>query len=151
MKKLLLLLLSGSLIAQSEAVFRSVAIPGWGQFYNSQSIKGLAIISAEVITITGYLYFSRYQTKTYNEYSLSTDPFEAHELFDKVQTNANLKKISISLVSAVWIYSVVDAYLNYDYSKHNLLSSNNFDVRFENDSVKLFYTFNINNFKCCQE
>lgn len=110
-------------------------------------MKGYVIIGAEVISIAGYMYFGSRQSKNYNEYSLSTDPFETQDLFNKVQTSASLKKISFSLASAVWIYNVVDAYLNYDGSQHNNLSSNNFDVKIEDSGVKLSYSFNLDHFK----
>ena len=129
--------------AQSEAVFRSLAIPGWGQFYNSQPMKGYVVIAVELITIAGYEYFADQQKKSYNKYSLSTNPFETHDLFDKVQTNKDYKKLSLSLMGAVWIYNVIDAYLNYDESKHSRLSSNKFDIEFENDGIKFSYSFSI--------
>jgi len=129
--------------AQSEAVFRSIAIPGWGQFYNSQPVKGYVVISVELIAVMGYGYFANQQEKSYNKYLLSTNPFETYDLFDKAQTNNNYKKLSLSLMGAVWIYNVIDAYLNYDESKHSKLSSNKFDIEFENGGLKFAYIFSI--------
>lgn len=98
---------------RSEAVFRSVAVPGWGQFYNEQPVKGWLFLGAEAACISSWIYFDRKANSYYEDYQLTTDPNLASEVYDDVEQNRLFRDISIGAAGVVFLGSVLDAYLSF--------------------------------------
>lgn len=139
-------LLSTQANAQSESVFRSVAIPGWGQFYNQQPVKGSIFIGVEAAIIASWFYFDDLKISKYNEYMLSTDPLKTESLFKDVEKCKYLKRISLISALGVWLLNVADAWYFYDENQHLVYEKNIIDFRVEKNSVfiTLKLDFNLN-------
>jgi len=64
--------------SRSGAVFRSVLLPGWGQFYNREPIKGAVFVGAEVATAGLALTFQLLANKADSDYkAMRTGDFAA--------------------------------------------------------------------------
>ncbi|BBE31127.1 hypothetical protein OSSY52_12680 [Tepiditoga spiralis] len=92
----------------STALFRSALIPGWGQMYNDQPIKGGIFGISMIGSISLDLYFFN----EYQKYLNSTN----EEMYDKDLKKANDYNkyflISFGTTIAIWIINMADAYIN---------------------------------------
>lgn len=150
MKKIILLLTilsfypATNIFAQSEAIFRSVVFPGWGQFYNNQPNKGLILIAGEILTLSGYYYFNNQADNKYNDYLVCTDPVKTASLFDEVEQYKNSKHLALYAVGGLWLLNVLDAWIFYDESKHSDFSQNELDILFEPTQVSICFKLDLN-------
>jgi len=113
-----LMLFSNQARSQSEAVFRSTVVPGWGQFYNEQPLKGWIVLGVEAASIASWLYFDNLENSKYNEYLRSTDPTLSESLYEDVKRNRDLKQFGILAAGGVWFLNMADAWFFHDDKKH---------------------------------
>ena len=73
------------------AMLRSLALPGWGQFYNRRVIKGSLIATAEVGTAVAF--------------------FVDRTRDDGIRSTSNRNKLLVAMFGTLF-YSVVDAYVD---------------------------------------
>jgi tetratricopeptide (TPR) repeat protein len=109
-----------------DSVWRAAVLPGWGQFYNNQIMKGI-IISGGMIVAGGLTAYSVVdQHAKYDKY-LKTN--ENHDIAYKEAESAWNTALIWTIVTAV-IYAggVADAALNYDCVEARLL-----EARINND------------------
>jgi len=94
---------------RSEAMFRSF-IPGWGQFYNEQPVKGFLFSGVELglISASVALYFSA--NSAYDKYRENKP--ETVEYFDKAESRYQIADILLYTAIGIWALNIVDAYLN---------------------------------------
>lgn len=97
--------------SKPEAVFRSLVVPGWGQFYNEQPMKGKFILASEVVLVSGMLFFNSQYSKAHNDYTMATDPNATEDLFDKAEGKRKTRDALGYLAAGIWVYNLVDAYL----------------------------------------
>ena len=93
------------------AGWRSLIIPGWGQFYKKQYAKGAAFLGVELAAVASAAYFqSRYN---YNiKQSLETPILDLQiEYTNRAQKQALYRNISIGACAAIWVLNVLDASL----------------------------------------
>lgn len=141
---LLLTALPGAAKAQSEAIFRSVVFPGWGQFYNRQPIKGLIFIGGEAALLGSALYFSHQARDKYDAYALATDPAQTAGLYDDARKDRNLEHWSLALMGGVWIFNVVDAWLRYDPARHPEAGRDQIGLRLDEDRLSVSLRLHLN-------
>ncbi|KLO23494.1 MULTISPECIES: DUF5683 domain-containing protein [unclassified Marinitoga] len=93
----------------STALFRSALVPGWGQFYNDQPIKGSFFFISTLGGIgTSYYYFSEYQ-----KYINTTS--EGEEMVkDQEKATNNFRNFTwvVGITFSIWIINIIDAYMN---------------------------------------
>lgn len=95
----------------STAGWRSLIIPGWGQFYKKQYAKGAAFLGVELATAASAAYFqSRYN---YNiKQSLETPILDLQiEYTNRAQKQTLYRNISLGACAAIWVLNVLDASL----------------------------------------
>lgn len=85
------------------AVFRSLALPGWGQFYNGKHIKGSVIAAAELASAVAYV-VRRNQIKdlgvhTRNVYFFTTVGVVLYSMAD-AYVDAHLSRVNWAEVEA---------------------------------------------------
>lgn len=130
--------------SKSDAVFRSVLIPGWGQFYNRQQAKGTAIMIASGALLAGGITFYVLGSQTESDYKgISQEnlgPCEgraSEQLGACVEAQRVLAEshygISRALfigLGAVYAYNLLDAWLS-GYSPSSAESTRYSDLRFD--------------------
>lgn len=118
----------GSLVALSsdavvlrsrrDAVFRSMLVPGWGQSYNRQPVKGLVVGGLTLATLGGALAFhlsgrtaeEDYRSKT-TAAALGASPgAEAVALRERAESRYAWRNGLLWAAAGVWVVNVVDAY-----------------------------------------
>lgn len=95
----------------STAGWRSLIIPGWGQFYKKQYVKGAAFLGVELVAAASAAYFqSRYN---YNiKHSLETPILDLQiEYTNRAQKQTLYRNISLGACAAIWVLNVLDASL----------------------------------------
>ncbi|MCX6136755.1 MAG: DUF5683 domain-containing protein [Ignavibacteriales bacterium] len=97
--------------SKSEAVFRSFVVPGWGQMYNKQQLKGYIFLCGQTMLIGSYFYFNQKYSDTYNNYSLEKDPTKTAKLFDDAESAKNRRNLIGYAIAGTWILGMVDAYV----------------------------------------
>lgn len=110
----LITLASDALVLRSKsgAVFRSLLIPGWGQFYNRQEAKGITFIS-----VVGALGAAAITTQVLSsvaagQYAAAQPGANFDEIIGRANGFATARTVCLILMGSVWAYNVLDAYLN---------------------------------------
>lgn len=93
------------------AGWRSLLIPGWGQFYKKQYAKGAAVLGVEVVGIATSMYFQN--RRNYNiKRSLETPILDLQiEFTNRAHQQQLYRNISIGACAAVWALNILDAAL----------------------------------------
>lgn len=109
--------------SKSGAVFRSVLIPGWGQFYNREPVKGGIIVGAEAALIGAAVAMHFLGAADEDKYTDSSfalkypglTPVElgqkAQQLRESAEDFYELRNIFIYSAVGVWLYNILDAYI----------------------------------------
>lgn len=121
----------GSLIAKTkkqkekrevvDSLWRAAVLPGWGQFFNNQSMKGI-IISAGAIISGGMTAYSIVDQN--NKYDKYISANENHDIAYKEAEAAWTTVLIWTIVTAV-IYAggIVDAAMNYDCEESKMIEA----------------------------
>jgi TolB-like protein len=103
--------------SRSGAVFRSILVPGFGQFYNRQPVKAWMFIGAEVGLLGSALAFHLSGSAAYDDYrsvSRASGPnpsAEATRLYDDAASRWRTRNWLLAGAAAVWALNVADAWL----------------------------------------
>ena len=93
----------------SDAGFRSLIVPGWGQFYKKQNLKGFLFISAGIASVGNAIYASNKHSYHINR-SMETSNLDLKkEYVKKANDFTTIKNISIAVAAVTWIWSAIDA------------------------------------------
>lgn len=94
------------------AAFRSMIFPGWGQFYNDRPKKGGIILGAELLfagsAISNYILYK--QSKA--AYDRATQRDLASDKYIEMEQYAQINWVSLGAMSSIWLYAVIDAYID---------------------------------------
>jgi len=90
------------------AAVRSLLVPGWGQMFNGQPYKGVALFLATGGALAAGLAVEDKADGTYRDYSAKGVPGDA--LYDDYKREKNQSTFLLATAAGLWIYAVVDAY-----------------------------------------
>jgi len=113
-----------------EAGYRSLLVPGWGQFHKKNRKKGYLFISAAVTSTGSFLYTQNEYNYNINRLQEATSLEIQQEYSSRADEFKSYKNISLGAMAAVWIWSVVDAVSNDGAPKY---ANNNIDIRLVSD------------------
>lgn len=93
------------------SAFRSMIIPGWGQFYNDQPKKGSFLLITELLAVgaTAASYTLYKQAK--GQYDRSTDRQLSVQYFNEMDKNAQMNHIGGAVAGVIWFYAFVDSWV----------------------------------------
>lgn len=91
------------------AVWRSALIPGWGQIYKHEKIKGYFILGSEVSLIATALVSQYLYSSNYDYANKSTNPLIRQEYFTRGDNWASIRTITAVSAVAVYLFNVIDA------------------------------------------
>ncbi|HDQ25737.1 MAG TPA: tetratricopeptide repeat protein [bacterium] len=93
-------------------LWRSALLPGWGQVYNNQTVKGILFGSAFLTSLGLTIYNINDASLKYNRY-INTN--ENHDIaFKEAEDSNNTAIMWAVILGAVYAGNLVDAALNYD-------------------------------------
>lgn len=91
------------------AALRSLALPGWGQFYKGDTVRGAAFAGAAVLTAGGLVLSAVQFADAKAEYDAGTDPGEIADLYDRYN-RWTLRRDGFAIGAAVvWSAAVLEA------------------------------------------
>ena len=104
--------------SKRDAVFRSLLLPGWGQFYNREPKKGAGFAAAEALVLGGALFFHLQGRSAEDAYhsrasagSLGSDPSgEAARLRLRAERYYGARNTLLWVALGVWAVNVADAW-----------------------------------------
>lgn len=105
------------------AGLRSVIVPGWGQMYKRQTVKGVAILSAAVIGATGIVISDNQRASYRNKAEIATNVELRNSYQNKSNSWGNVRNGFIVGTAAVYVYNLVDAFASKGakrYKKRNM-------------------------------
>lgn len=97
--------------SRSGAVFRSVLIPGWGQFYNQQGTKGAAFIGLEGGLLGAALGFHFAGQSAESSYHDSEDPGGTVHLRERAESRYRTRNVLLVASGGLWLFNIVDAWV----------------------------------------
>lgn len=103
--------------SRGDAAFRSLLVPGLGQFYNRQPAKGWAFAGTEAVLLGGALAFHLSGTKAYDDYKAfsgggGAPSAEATRLYDQASSRFRTRNWLLVGAGAVWAVNLVDAWIS---------------------------------------
>lgn len=145
---------SESLVLRSkwDATYRSLILPGWGQFYNGDKIKGAAFTIVEVglfgTAVTMHLLGANKEDEYKNKYKNTECTEDAKKCSEEVtalkQDGENYYKLRNYFIyggAAVWVLNVLDAYLSGKDFNSALKMSQNERLWISSDGLRLSIRF----------
>lgn len=91
--------------------WRSLIIPGWGQFYKKQYIRGSLFLGTEIISIASTMYFQNKYDYNLKQKSQTNILDLQKEYSNRAHKHKMYRNISIGACVAVWVWNVLDATL----------------------------------------
>lgn len=90
------------------ALLRSAVVPGWGQFYNREPLKGLALGSVELGLLAWLIVEHNLAERARDDYEETADPF-----YESSYERHSARRLDlIWYTSAAWLYGMLDAYVD---------------------------------------
>ncbi len=97
---------------RSGAVFRSVLLPGWGQFYNREPVKGSVFILAELAAVAGAATLHVMGTNAEKAYDTAADPAAQDRYVDQAESRYRWRNGLILTAVTLHLVNVLDAFIN---------------------------------------
>jgi hypothetical protein len=107
--------------SRKDAAFRSLLIPGWGQIYNREPVKGGLVLAAEVGLFGAAIAFHFLGEKAYSDYTSKTsagalgggDPtVSAQSLYDTAHSRYQTRNVLLFVAGGLWLANIFDAYFS---------------------------------------
>jgi tetratricopeptide (TPR) repeat protein len=96
-----------------QPLWRSAILPGWGQGYNGQELKGWIMGGTEVALMTTTILTFMAGESAHQQYISLTDPKADYDTpFATWESMAQINHTAYALFGAVYLYGLVDAILN---------------------------------------
>jgi hypothetical protein len=93
------------------AAWRSVIIPGWGQFHKKKTGKGVIILAAEVASISGLAFCEIRRSDNMRKSMETTNVNITKEYRDRADTWELRRNICIGVAGGVYLFNILDAAL----------------------------------------
>ena len=88
-------------------LWRSMIVPGWGQFYKGSPMKGTAILAGEVASVAGILLCEN--TRASYQKMMIEQPKYAKEYNYRMDTWETARNLCIGAAGAIYIVNLIDA------------------------------------------
>ena len=95
--------------SMNDAGFKSLIVPGWGQFYKKKSGKGLLFLLGTTGSLGGFLYANNEHTNNMNRSKETNDIALKKQFVEKAGDFTTLKNITLGAAVGLWIWNVIDA------------------------------------------
>lgn len=91
------------------AAWRSALLPGWGQLYKEQRVKGYCIFSGFMLNTVGLITAAIYEKSAHDSYRNALQPADIDSKFTEYEKWNNIRRILTGTEIAIWLYSFGDA------------------------------------------
>lgn len=105
--------------SRAGALFRSILVPGYGQLYNGQRLKGGLLFGTEIALLSAALALHMAGDSILGAYNrearlqVNGDPTgRAQQLYDSAQVRYRVRDGLLLAATGVWVLNMADAYLS---------------------------------------
>ena len=98
--------------SRKDGAFRSLLIPGWGQFYNREPVKGTVVLASEVTLLGAATAFHLLGSKAKSDYEKSASPATAGSLRSDAERDLRWRNGLLAAAAGLWVLNVADAYFS---------------------------------------
>lgn len=117
----------------SEAGYKSLLVPGWGQFHKKQNTKGFLFLVAGIGSVGSFLNANNQHNYNINR-SMETSNLELKKEFvKKANDYTSIKNISLGAAIVTWIWSTIDATSTKGNTKYVI--NEDFKINLTNDEI----------------
>lgn len=99
------------IVDRSENIYKSLVLPGWGQLAERKNTKGYIFVSAGLLTLTSFLYYSIDTNEKETMYLNEVNRNLIESRYRDYNNSYKLKNISLIGFVAVWITAQIDMFL----------------------------------------
>jgi TolB-like protein len=92
-----------------DAAFRSMLLPGWGQFYNDHPFRGYLFAALIAVEAGGIIGFKVIGDSQYKKYQNNT--VDAVQYFDKAKDSYRIRNYFAYAAVGTWLINVLDAFI----------------------------------------
>jgi len=92
-----------------QAAWRSMVLPGWGQHYKGQEIKGYAIFSGFMLNTIGLITAVIYEKSSRDAYMNAVQISDIESRFREYEKWNNIRRVLTGTEIAIWLYAFGDA------------------------------------------
>ena len=97
--------------SRKDGAFRSLLVPGWGQFYNREPVKGGIVLGTEVTLLGAAALFHALGSKAERDYRQDTSAASA-SLRSDAERDYRWRNGLLAGAGVLWILNVADAYFS---------------------------------------
>jgi len=125
-----------------DPAWRSLLLPGWGQFYNKDDFKGWVFLIAGAAAVAGSISNYGEYTKKYDEYKKETNTGMIDAKYQTANDSYQRFNGMLRITAGIWTLNLLDSIISFDPKKH--ASSKNPNALFceliGSDCVRAGYT-----------
>lgn len=104
------------------AGWRSLLVPGWGQFHKKTNTKGIIFLGGVLAAGGASIFFESKRSDNFRKSQETNNITLIREYRSRADDAALMRNIGISVTGGLWVWAVIDAMntkgaLKYDYSK----------------------------------
>jgi hypothetical protein len=92
-----------------QAAWRSALLPGWGQLYKEQRVKGFCIVSGFMLNTVGLITAAIYENSAHDAYRNALQPAEIDSKYNEYEKWNNIRRILTGTEIVIWVYAFGDA------------------------------------------
>ncbi|MCX6639309.1 MAG: DUF5683 domain-containing protein [bacterium] len=113
---------------------RSLIFPGRGQLYRGEKVKGISLVSSEIVMLGALLYCHLKYDQTHDRYLNEKNPDKISDLYNESNLYYQGRIVSASLAAGIYLYSLIDAaYL----SSANITNAETLSLKLSPDPERL--------------
>jgi hypothetical protein len=123
------------------ALLRSVAVPGWGQYYNRKYIKSAVVFSAETFFIAKAIHWWKKTEDQYNSIQQTIDPSQQRIRYNLYKSYRTSRDDYLWAVGLTVFLSMFDAYVDAHLASFDVDITPDFEAPKVGASIKLSLRF----------
>ena len=121
-------------------IWRSVLIPGFGQYVLGRKTKAIVIYSAFMISGAMGLYYHSKAEDKYQEYLKGSETIEVTQLYDDYLLQNQTSNTYFYITLGIWVYNIIDVLLDVSWMNADIAQNNK--VTFDpNEKKVIFYVY----------
>lgn len=93
----------------TNAAIRSAVMPGWGQGWNEEELKGWIVFGIFAVSVFGTFYYLNKSEGDYETYRRLGSIDSSY--YDDYEKDLNTSRILGGIAIATWIFAILDAYV----------------------------------------
>ncbi|MCB5263134.1 MAG: hypothetical protein LHW64_05875 [Candidatus Cloacimonetes bacterium] len=93
-------------------LLKSAVVPGWGQFATKHDTKATVILSLELVTVIGAVYFHNQAKNNYDKYFEADQIDDINNYWGKAEKPYHYSLMLVGLASVIWGYNIYDVVIS---------------------------------------